>query len=249
MTDPRAVALVTGASSGIGRSAAVALANAGFDVVINYSRNETGANETAALAQAAGASTLVYKYDVAEDAEVKAMLAATKGTFGRLDAQSGYWGFRETILRRVRHTAHGGAALFRCPAFRPSPRPLPARNGVLSRSYGGLPRAPRRGVPLHSFSDRAGKRAPPASSGVRGGSLTSLNDWSARLPVRARPKLTQACGEAVNVVAVRRGEVVEAFVDLDRRGRDRRLQASAPQLEHRVAQRPHGAVDRDARCP
>jgi 3-oxoacyl-[acyl-carrier protein] reductase len=86
MTDPRAVALVTGASSGIGRSASVALANAGFDVVINYSRNKAGANETAALAQAAGASTLVYKCDVAEDAEVKAMLAATKDTFGRLDA-------------------------------------------------------------------------------------------------------------------------------------------------------------------
>jgi 3-oxoacyl-[acyl-carrier protein] reductase len=86
MTDPRAVALVTGASSGIGRSAAVALAKAGFDVVINYSRNETGANETAALAQAAGATTLIYRCDVAEDAEVKAMLAATKDTFGRLDA-------------------------------------------------------------------------------------------------------------------------------------------------------------------
>ena len=86
MTDRRAVALVTGASSGIGRSAAVALANAGFDVVINYSRNEAGANETARFAEAAGATTLVYRCDVAEDAEVKAMLAATKETFGRLDA-------------------------------------------------------------------------------------------------------------------------------------------------------------------
>mgnify|MGYP002639814097 CR=1 FL=1 len=86
MADQRPVGLVTGASSGIGRSAALALAKAGYDVVINYSRNEPGANETSAAAQAEGASTLVYRCDVAEDAEVKAMLAATKERFGRLDA-------------------------------------------------------------------------------------------------------------------------------------------------------------------
>jgi 3-oxoacyl-[acyl-carrier protein] reductase len=86
MADQRPVGLVTGASSGIGRSAAVALAKAGYDVVINYSRNEAGANETATAAQAEGASTLVIRCDVAEDAEVKAMLAATKVRFGRLDA-------------------------------------------------------------------------------------------------------------------------------------------------------------------
>jgi 3-oxoacyl-[acyl-carrier protein] reductase len=86
MAEQRPVGLVTGASSGIGRSVAIALARAGYDVVINYSRNEAGANETAAAAQAEGATTLVIRCDVAEDVEVKAMLAATKERFGRLDA-------------------------------------------------------------------------------------------------------------------------------------------------------------------
>ena len=46
----RPAALVTGAASGIGRAAAVALAAAGFDVAINYSRSENGARKTAAAA-------------------------------------------------------------------------------------------------------------------------------------------------------------------------------------------------------
>ena len=86
MRRERGVALVTGASSGIGRAAAVALARSGFDIVVNYSRNEEGAWETSALADAEGASTLVLRCDVSDDAEVKAMLGATKDRFGRLDA-------------------------------------------------------------------------------------------------------------------------------------------------------------------
>ena len=56
----RPVAMVTGASTGIGRAAAVALAAAGFDVVVNYSRNEAAAMETASLAQAKGVAAFAY---------------------------------------------------------------------------------------------------------------------------------------------------------------------------------------------
>lgn len=79
-------ALVTGAATGIGRAAAVALAAAGFDVAINYSRSEKEAMETAQQAQAKGAKTLLAKCDVSDDACVRRMLADVEREFGRLDA-------------------------------------------------------------------------------------------------------------------------------------------------------------------
>ena len=79
------VALVTGAATGIGRSAALALARSGYYVVINYSRSEEAAKTTARVAEAAGARTLVYRCDVSDDACVRTMLEATEKAFGRLD--------------------------------------------------------------------------------------------------------------------------------------------------------------------
>ena len=81
----RAVALITGAATGIGRSAALALARSGYHVVINYSRSEKAAKTTARDAEAAGARTLVYRCDVSDDACVRTMLEATEKEFGRLD--------------------------------------------------------------------------------------------------------------------------------------------------------------------
>jgi 3-oxoacyl-[acyl-carrier protein] reductase len=78
-------ALVTGASTGIGRSAAVALARSGYDVVINYSRSEGAAKITARETEAAGAKTLVYRCDVSDDSGVRAMLVEVEKEFGRLD--------------------------------------------------------------------------------------------------------------------------------------------------------------------
>jgi 3-oxoacyl-[acyl-carrier protein] reductase len=86
MVQSRKVALVTGAATGIGRAAAVALAEAGFDVVINFSRSERAARTTAEQAQSKGAKTLLFKCDVSDDPCVRKMLEATKLEFGRLDA-------------------------------------------------------------------------------------------------------------------------------------------------------------------
>jgi 3-oxoacyl-[acyl-carrier protein] reductase len=86
MSQERPVALVTGAGSGIGRATAVALAGAGFDVVINYSRNETAAAETAKQAHEKAAKTLLFKCDVSDDPSVRKMLTAVDQQFGRLDA-------------------------------------------------------------------------------------------------------------------------------------------------------------------
>ncbi|HEX9788512.1 MAG TPA: SDR family oxidoreductase [Candidatus Binatia bacterium] len=86
MNSSKPAALVTGASTGIGRSAAIALAKNGYDVVINFSRSEDAAKRTAREIEAAGARTLLYRADVSDDAGVRAMLAAVEEEFGRLDA-------------------------------------------------------------------------------------------------------------------------------------------------------------------
>jgi 3-oxoacyl-[acyl-carrier protein] reductase len=81
----RKTALVTGAATGIGRSAALALARAGFDVAINYSRSEAAARATAAEAEQLGAATLLCRCDVSDDAAVRQMLRKVDERFGRLD--------------------------------------------------------------------------------------------------------------------------------------------------------------------
>ena len=86
MSQLRPVALVTGASSGIGRASAIALGAAGFDVVINYSRSAEVAREAASLTEAKGASTLLVQCDVSDDPAVRKMVEATEKRFGRIDA-------------------------------------------------------------------------------------------------------------------------------------------------------------------
>ncbi|MBI2319283.1 MAG: SDR family oxidoreductase [Betaproteobacteria bacterium] len=82
----RKKALVTGASSGIGRGTAFALARAGYDVGVNYSASDAAAEETAAQARKLGAKALLLKCDVSDEAGVRAMLETVKAEFGRLDA-------------------------------------------------------------------------------------------------------------------------------------------------------------------
>ncbi len=84
-TTHRPAALVTGAASGIGRSASLALARAGYDVAINYSSSDAAARATAADAERLGAKTLVVKCDVSDEAGVRLMLKSVGERFGRLD--------------------------------------------------------------------------------------------------------------------------------------------------------------------
>ena len=82
----RKKALVTGAASGIGRSAALALARAGYDVGINYASSDKAAAATAAEARKLGAAALLLKCDVSDEAGVRAMLKKVEAEFGGLDA-------------------------------------------------------------------------------------------------------------------------------------------------------------------
>jgi 3-oxoacyl-[acyl-carrier protein] reductase len=82
----RKKALVTGGATGIGRSAVLALAQAGYDVAINYASSAQAARNVAEEAGALGAKTLLLQCDVADDAAVRKMLAAVGEAFGHLDA-------------------------------------------------------------------------------------------------------------------------------------------------------------------
>ncbi len=79
------VALVTGSSRGIGRGIALALAEAGADVVVNCMGNVAAAEEVAEKICAMGRNALVLKADVSDPAQVEEMFAKIKNTFGRLD--------------------------------------------------------------------------------------------------------------------------------------------------------------------
>jgi 3-oxoacyl-[acyl-carrier protein] reductase len=85
MTDRRK-ALVTGGATGIGRSAVLALARAGYDVAINYGSSAKAAAAVGAEAEALGAKTMLAQCDVSDDDAVRRMMAAIDERFGRLDA-------------------------------------------------------------------------------------------------------------------------------------------------------------------
>jgi glucose 1-dehydrogenase len=78
-------ALVTGASKGIGEGIAVALAQAGADVLVNYYSDREGAELTAGKIRQAGRQALVVQADVAGEGEVQSMFARMIETFGRID--------------------------------------------------------------------------------------------------------------------------------------------------------------------
>jgi 3-oxoacyl-[acyl-carrier protein] reductase len=79
-------ALVTGGATGIGRAAVLHLARAGFDVALNYRSSADAAREVAAEAQKTGARVLLLPADVADDAQVRAMMKMVEDGFGGLDA-------------------------------------------------------------------------------------------------------------------------------------------------------------------
>src|SRR5580693_5623394 len=97
------VALVTGAGSGLGLATARAFAESGASVVL-ADWNETAVHSAAEELTARGLKCLAIRCDVADDAEVEAMVQQTVATFGRLDAAYNNAGVQNVVAEAAEAT-------------------------------------------------------------------------------------------------------------------------------------------------
>lgn len=97
------VALVTGASRGIGRAIAILMAKQGADVVVNYSGSEGAAQETVDAIVALGRKAIKVKANVGDADEVAAMVEEAHTAFGRIDILVNNAGItRDGLLMRMK---------------------------------------------------------------------------------------------------------------------------------------------------
>lgn len=97
------VALVTGASRGIGRAIALQLAEAGADVVVNYAGNETAATEVVEAITAMGRKAISIRANVASMAETEDMIKQSLESFGKIDILVNNAGItRDNLIMRMK---------------------------------------------------------------------------------------------------------------------------------------------------
>ncbi len=96
-------ALVTGASRGIGRAAALELAKAGAKVALNFAGNRAAAEEVVSLIEAAGGQAMLVQADVGNAADVEAMVKAVVERFGKIDILVNNAGItRDNLIMRMK---------------------------------------------------------------------------------------------------------------------------------------------------
>jgi 3-oxoacyl-[acyl-carrier protein] reductase len=99
------VALVTGASRGIGREIALELAREGANVVVNYSGSEAKANEVVDEIKSMGREAVAIKCNVADSDSVQSMVKETISHFGTLDILVNNAGItKDNLLMRMKET-------------------------------------------------------------------------------------------------------------------------------------------------
>jgi NAD(P)-dependent dehydrogenase (short-subunit alcohol dehydrogenase family) len=149
----RRVAIVTGASRGIGAATALVLAECGFRVVVNYRSSAEQAKEVVAAISAAGGEAMAIKGDVTEPEDVASMVGETRQRWGQVDVlvHNALIPFDVTSFADLTWEQLGGkldrelhAAFLITKAVVP---------GMISRGYGrlvylstGLSRQPREGM-------------------------------------------------------------------------------------------------------
>lgn len=97
------IALITGASRGIGQAVALEMARAGADIAVNYSGSEAAAQATVDQVKALGRKAILVKANVADADEVAAMVEAVQAEFGHIDILVNNAGItRDTLLMRMK---------------------------------------------------------------------------------------------------------------------------------------------------
>jgi 3-oxoacyl-[acyl-carrier protein] reductase len=97
------VALVTGASRGIGRAIALQFARSGARVVVNYRGQQQAADEVVAAITAAGGTATAVQADVAQSADIERLIKTTQETYGGLDILINNAGItRDNLLLRMK---------------------------------------------------------------------------------------------------------------------------------------------------
>jgi 3-oxoacyl-[acyl-carrier protein] reductase len=96
------VAIVTGASRGIGRAIALALAAEGASIAVNYASSSAAADAVVAEIQAMGADAIALQADVSQPDQVNSFIAAAMEKWGRVDVLVNNAGItRDTLLLRM----------------------------------------------------------------------------------------------------------------------------------------------------
>ena len=146
------VAVVTGASKGIGAAIAKQLAADGASVVVNYSTSREGADKVVADIKKAGGQATAIGASVAKEAEIEALFAETKKTYGKVDIlvnNAGVYGFAP--LEQL--TLEEYSRQFNTNVY-----------GLLATTKAALPHFPAEGGSIINISSVVSTLAPPASS-------------------------------------------------------------------------------------
>ena len=223
------VALITGASRGIGAATALLSASRGYAVCVNYRRDKAAADRVVASIDAAGGRAIAVQADVAVEAEVLRLFEACDSAFGRLDALVNNAGILE---KQMRVESMDAARLQRVFATNVTGSFLCAREAVkrMSTKHGG------RGGSIVNLSSRASVLGSPDEYVDYAASKAAIDTLTIGLA-------KEVATEGIRVNAIRAGVIhTEIHASGGEPGRVERVKASVPMKRGGTAEEVANAI-------